>query len=290
MRGLWVVALFVALATTLSGGQQASPSAPSPMADAQPDRVKVYSVGPDVKAPELLSDNQDSASTEKCKKKVDGKVVLSVLVDATGKPRNLLLRFPLGSDFDKLALEIVEADRFKPGTFNGAPVAVAQSVEVSMQGCMEDYQEYAGKMTHLLRLRSQPKQKFGGLPQPWEDAVRAPVYLDSKDYEGAAIPNYRIGNGVTAPKVLNNPIAEFSEEARKAKYQGACLLSLIVDEHGMPQNVRVIHPLGMGLDEKALEAVQKYRFKPAMKDGVPVPVRINVVVNFRLYEPRQLTE
>src|SRR5208337_29146 len=95
---------------------------------------------------------------------------------------------------------------------------------------------------------------------------------------------YKIGGGVSAPVALNNVEAEFSDEARRAKYQGVCLISLIVDAQGNPQNPRVIRALGMGLDEKALEAVRKYKFKPAMKDGrTPVPVMITVEVNFRLY-------
>jgi len=56
-----------------------------------------------------------------------------------------------------------------------------------------------------------------------------------------------------------------------------------VDARGYPRNPRVIRSLGMGLDEKALEAVQRYRFRPAMKDGRPVSAMINVEVNFRLY-------
>jgi periplasmic protein TonB len=95
---------------------------------------------------------------------------------------------------------------------------------------------------------------------------------------------YQIGGGVSAPQALNSVEAEFSDEARRAKYQGVVLISMIVDANGMPQNPRVVRPLGMGLDEKALEAVRKYRFKPAMKDGkTPVPVMITVEVNFRLY-------
>ncbi len=95
---------------------------------------------------------------------------------------------------------------------------------------------------------------------------------------------YRIGGGVSAPVPIFQPEAEFSDEARRAKYQGVCLISLIVDAQGNPQNPRVIRALGMGLDEKALEAVRKYKFKPAMKDGrTPVPVMITIEVNFRLY-------
>ena len=95
---------------------------------------------------------------------------------------------------------------------------------------------------------------------------------------------YQVGNGVSAPVPIFQPEAEFSDEARRAKYQGVCLISLIVDAQGNPQNPRVIRALGMGLDEKALEAVRKYKFKPAMKDGrTPVPVMITIEVNFRLY-------
>ena len=61
-----------------------------------------------------------------------------------------------------------------------------------------------------------------------------------------------------------------------------CTIALIVDAHGMPQNPRVVRALGMGLDEKALEAVMRYKFKPAMKNGRPVAVAITVMVNFRL--------
>jgi len=95
---------------------------------------------------------------------------------------------------------------------------------------------------------------------------------------------YRVGGGVSAPVALNDVQAEFSDEARRAKYQGVCIVAVIVDIYGNPQNPRVVRPLGMGLDEKALEAVRKYKFKPAMKDGkTPVPVMVNIEIDFRLY-------
>lgn len=95
---------------------------------------------------------------------------------------------------------------------------------------------------------------------------------------------FRIGGNISAPVALIQPEAEFSDEARRSKYQGVCLVSLIVDAQGNPQNARVVRPLGMGLDEKALEAVRKYKFRPAMKDGrTPVPVMVTIEVNFRLY-------
>jgi TonB family protein len=95
---------------------------------------------------------------------------------------------------------------------------------------------------------------------------------------------YRIGGSISTPVVTYQPEAEFSDEARRAKYQGIVIVSIIVDAQGHPQNARVVRALGMGLDEKALEAVMKYKFKPAMKDGrTPVPVSLNVEINFRLY-------
>jgi periplasmic protein TonB len=94
----------------------------------------------------------------------------------------------------------------------------------------------------------------------------------------------QVGGRVSAPVPLFQPEAEFSDEARRAKYQGVCLVGLIVDAQGNPQNVHIVRALGMGLDEKAMEAVRKYKFKPAMRDGkTPVPVYVNIEVNFRLY-------
>ncbi|GAB4405106.1 MAG: hypothetical protein OHK0021_17260 [Bryobacter sp.] len=93
---------------------------------------------------------------------------------------------------------------------------------------------------------------------------------------------YSVGGGVSAPGVLFKVEPEYSEEARKAKFQGTVLLSIVVDPSGKARDIRVLRPLGLGLDEKAIEAVSKWRFKPGMKDGVPVPVRASVEVNFRL--------
>jgi TonB family protein len=94
---------------------------------------------------------------------------------------------------------------------------------------------------------------------------------------------FRVGGGVSAPRALDTPDPEYSEEARKAKYQGTVVLWLIVDAAGHPQQIKVARSLGMGLDQKAVEAVRKWRFEPAKKDGNPVAVQINVEVNFRLY-------
>lgn len=94
---------------------------------------------------------------------------------------------------------------------------------------------------------------------------------------------FRVGGGVSAPRAVFQPDPEYSEEARKAKYQGVCVLWLIVGPDGRPRDIRVTRTLGLGLDEKAIEAVKQWKFEPALKDGRPVAVQINVEVSFRLY-------
>lgn len=94
---------------------------------------------------------------------------------------------------------------------------------------------------------------------------------------------YRVGGGVSAPRILYAPDPDYSEEARKAKYQGTVVLWVIVGPDGRPRDIRVSRSLGLGLDEKAMDAVRTWKFEPARKDGQPVAVQINVEVNFRLY-------
>lgn len=94
---------------------------------------------------------------------------------------------------------------------------------------------------------------------------------------------YRVGGGVSAPRGLYTPDPEYSEEARKAKWQGTVVLWVVVGPDGRAHEIRVQRSLGMGLDEKAVEAVKTWKFEPAKKDGQPVAVQVNIEVNFRLY-------
>jgi len=95
---------------------------------------------------------------------------------------------------------------------------------------------------------------------------------------------FRIGGNVSAPVVLKQAEPEFSEQARKAKVNGNVLVHLIVDERGLPQDIKVVRGIGMGLDENAVEAVKKYRFKPAMREGIPVKVEMNIQINFQIFD------
>ncbi len=93
---------------------------------------------------------------------------------------------------------------------------------------------------------------------------------------------YSVGNGITAPSVISKVDPEYSEEARKAKYSGSVMLSIVVNTEGKAEQIKVVKSLGMGLDEKAIEAVMKWRFYPGKKNGVAVAVRAQIEVNFRL--------
>lgn len=93
---------------------------------------------------------------------------------------------------------------------------------------------------------------------------------------------YTIGKGVSSPVILHKVEPEYSEEARKAKWQGTVQLSVIVDETGHPRDIKVSQSLGLGLDQKAIEAVQQWLFKPGMKDGKPVAVIATIQVTFHL--------
>jgi len=96
-------------------------------------------------------------------------------------------------------------------------------------------------------------------------------------------PAPRIGRGMAPPQRVSTPDPPFSDEARRAKYQGTAMLSLLVDKTGQVRNVRIVRPLGMGLDQKAVEAVSEWRFHPATKDGEPIDMPVNVEVSFHLY-------
>jgi TonB family protein len=91
------------------------------------------------------------------------------------------------------------------------------------------------------------------------------------------------GRGTTAPKLIFNKPPEFSEEARRAKFQGIATLRLTVDTSGQPTDIHIISPIGCGLDAQAVRAVEQWRFKPSEKDGEPIAAQIAVEVEFHLY-------
>ena len=92
---------------------------------------------------------------------------------------------------------------------------------------------------------------------------------------------YRVGGGVSAPALIHKVDPEYSEAARAAHHEGTAILYVEVGPDGTATNIRVVRSLGMGLDEKAIEGVKQWKFKPGQKDGHPVAVAATIEVNFR---------
>lgn len=133
---------------------------------------------------------------------------------------------------------------------------------------------FDGKIRHVAISGNQGRMakleyRAGYTPRPPASAA-----IDSADQNADA--------GITPPRLMRKVEPEYSEEARKAKWQGSVLLGIEVDAAGQVSDTRVMRGLGMGLDQKAVEAVRQWRFKPGMKNGAPVNVNVQVEVNFRL--------
>jgi TonB family protein len=115
-------------------------------------------------------------------------------------------------------------------------------------------------------------------------AAPAPGKTERSPGGESALPAgvYRVSGNVTAPRPILSRSPAYSEEARHAKLVGTVILRTIIGVDGIPRDVEVVRALGQGLDEKAVAAVRGWRFKPATKDGKPVPVQINIEVTFKL--------
>jgi TonB family protein len=117
---------------------------------------------------------------------------------------------------------------------------------------------------------------------------------------GSSKPNpdasgkYHVGDGVSSPQIIYSVDAEFTDKARKKKLNGTCTVGLLVDATGMPHDVHIVKSAAEGvpsklrsaaqrLDEKSIEAVKQYKFKPAMFQGKAVPVETTVEIAYRIY-------
>jgi TonB family protein len=259
-------ALLLALLMLASGSawaqQELAPSIDSgplnlkPVAP-QPDKDGVYLAGPGVTSPELVRPAPAAYPPDAAESDPPHLVILSAVIGVDGAAKNIQLLNLRTSAFDKFAIAAVKQSQFQPGILNGDPVPVQVHVRV-----------------RFFRLRPaipilQSDSKTGGWQSFGQDALSQDDPL-------------KLRRGDMPPKALNNVEAEFSDEARRGRFEGFVLVSLVVNKEGLPEDLQVERPAGHGLDEKALEAVRQYRFTPAMRDGNPVAVRIRVEISFRL--------
>jgi TonB family protein len=271
---------------------------PAPPADEAAAGVKQY--GGDVKAPMIIykvnPDYTELAKTDK----VEGTVIVSLVVDEHGLPQHVKLLRGLGDGLDEKAVEAVKKYVFKPGTENDKPVAVYLNVEVKFQLTDSSAQTQgpilvatpnsAPAATALARGKAELNQMLADNPgaigvQFHGDHTEhvATVIVPPQVANDAANGVKQVGGAVKGPVPIYQPEPTFSAEAKKAKFEGIVTVSIIVDQRGIPQNVHVTKGVGHGLDEKAVEAVKKYRFIPAKENGKPVAVYLNVEVNFEIF-------
>jgi len=282
MRTRFACALLFLSAAVLGWAQTTIPPAPAAAGNPAGALPLVHYAGPGVAAPELIPFAAPAGVSGHCKK-FDGIAELFMVVDSQGVPRQFFFLRALGNELDRMLLNIANADRFKPGTADGTPAAVGVSDEIAVHACVEEKKDASGKKGAYLRIRSSPEQKFTVMDGP----VKVPVFPghgpQGPRLESTPPGVEHVGGEVSAPRVLNNVEARFSDKGRREKISGICMITLIVDAHGMPDHPEVKKSLEPSMDEKALEAVNQYRFTPAMRKGEPVPVMITVEVNFRLY-------
>ncbi|MBV9146248.1 MAG: energy transducer TonB, partial [Acidobacteria bacterium] len=198
-----------------------------------------------------------------------------------------------GGDRDKLQASKGAAPKFDmnqitPPTVvirNPEPkLAVEQTVMVPPQVKLNQ-QGQIGSLTSVLNVPSNGTGYGAGVGEGCCGGLGAGNGRGIGPGEGAGIGGgiFQVGGGVSPPKLKYKVDPDFSEEARKAKHQGTVLLSIIIGPDGKVRDPHVVQSLGLGLDEKAMEAVRTWLFEPAMKDGRPVAVAVQIEVNFRLY-------
>lgn len=246
-----VVALIVFALSLASGAQSTTATSTSGLSGHASPPSATHPESGGITGGQIIHREDPKYPKEARKQKLQGQVLLQVTVEENGsvsRAAALSGELPLA----KTAVNAVVKWRFQPFRQNGHPLRVQQNVVLNFA----------------------PTNKVAELQLP------LPAPTPAKLPSGLGV--FRVGGGVSAPRVSYSPDPEYSDEARGAKYQGVCVLTLIVGPDGLPWDIRVARSLGMGLDEKAIEAVKQWRFQPAMKDGKPVAVAINVEVQFRL--------
>lgn len=254
----WMLILLALSVPSLWAQQELAPSSgDGPLhtkpASPAPGKDGVYRPGPGIVLPVLVHPVAAAFPPGLSDSRIPHLSTISAVIGIDGISRSVKAVGPMESIYDAPAIEAVKQSQFQAGTLSGNPIPVRICAMVPF-------------FYHKPAMPQVVNSGFG-------------CGQSASDDEPA-----RLGPGVTPPRPINTVEAEYSDEARHKKIQGTVLVSVIVDSYGVPANIRVLKPLGYGLDEAAVAAARQYRFEPAMRDGKPVPVMIHIEVNFRLYK------
>jgi TonB family protein len=213
---------------------------------------------------------------------VQGTVILHAIISKTGTVERLDVISGNGM-LVNAARDAVSRWTYKPYLLNGQPMEVETSITVNFS--LADSVAQGTTNQTVFTLVEQRYKELLALEGTAQGAAnRAQLTLAEQEYrEFLALEPKQIGGDVTGPIPIYEPEPVYSAEAKKAKFMGIVTVGIIVDKNGMPQNVHVTRGVGMGLDEKAVEAVKQYKFKPAMENGKPVAVYMNIEVNFEIF-------
>jgi TonB family protein len=245
----------------------------------KPDAEGVYRIGIGVKPPVLAHPVLAIPPAEAAGSDRPHVVLVNAVVGADGAATGLQVIRSSGDSYDAAAIEAIKQSRFNPGTVDGTAVPVLVCLNVRFVNSAPPIpvvlQRYPGSPLPRATFAG---QRGPGMTTPGQSGIEpAPGNPSSQD-------PYKLRPGDKPPIAIFSPNAEFSDEARRMKYGGVVLISLIVTEEGLPADIHVLRPLDHGLTEKALDAIWQYKFQPALRDGVPIAARITVEVNFHLYD------
>jgi TonB family protein len=153
-------------------------------------------------------------------------------------------------------------------------------IEIELSSAKPDSGEISSAMSAVFLASGESMREI--VPDFWHD------YFDQLEGRPRRVPYadpvYSVKSGeASAPRATHTPDPEFSQEARSAKYQGTMTVSFVVDASGAVRDIAIKSPLGLGLDEKAVEALSAWSFEPGTRNGKPVSVELMVEVNFHLY-------
>jgi TonB family protein len=263
MQKLSLSLLLVIALTNIAAAQQELPASAQdgPMkqlsahqAPPMPDEQGVYMLGPGIVAPTVV-EAQPAAYPERAVETDRPHICLeAVVVRVDGAATSVKGIFLNESVYDRGAIDAIRKSRFQPGMLNDKPVPVLVHVRVPF--------------VHL-------KPALPVVMQHYAEQAEGRMQASGRAPAGP-------GDGVTQPKLIHFGEAEFSDQARRERVEGVVHVAFTVNEQGLPTDLWVEKGVGAGLDEKALEAVRKYRFEPATKDGKPMAVSLSVEVRFQL--------
>lgn len=176
--------------------------------------------------------------------------------------------------------------RGEPMTVSAAPWSQNDRIEVTIKFDQHHAQDLYPLLDKIFS-RGLDDAVVPGAPDYWQPWLRHWLHPDDPADRLRAViaedggASCR-GDGFTPPRLLNSVEPDFSDAARMARYEGVVVVHMTVDESGRPQRIFIVRPLGMGLDDNAVNAVRQYEFNPGTKDGEPLACESNVEVSFRL--------